>query len=298
MTALLAAFISLLPLVLADDSQCPLGQGYWTNHPQNWPVDELELGGQLYTQAELLALLADPTVGDASLILARQLIAAKLNVAGGVDATLVATVLADADALLTGFEGKLPYGVAPSSTAGAQMTIAGTTLDVFNSGVLTEGCQSDDDSPEATPEPEATPDPGADDDTPPVIIVIEGPVTAININIITIFSINIVVDASDPILTVIQIGDIVRVVGEIDDDDDDLLISTGGSITIVIVAITVVIINVEVYISNDGLVWRDPGNCRNAPPPWAPAHGWRTRCDNRSGPGSGSNSDSRSDSRS
>jgi hypothetical protein len=71
---------------------------------------------------------------------------------------------------------------------------------------------------EATPEvtPEATPD--VDDDNDGVIIVIEGPVQAININIIIIYNINIVVAPSNPILTLIAVGDIIRVEGELDDD--------------------------------------------------------------------------------
>ncbi len=134
-------------------------------------------------------------------------------------------------------------------------------------------------TPEATPEltPEATAEatPGSDDDGDdddlPVIIVIEGPVQAINVNIITIYNINIEVSVDDPILTIIKIGDIVRVEGEIVGDDDDS--------TIVIIAVTIIIINVEVFINDDsGEVWRDDEGCGNGPPPWAPAHGWRRRC--------------------
>lgn len=134
-------------------------------------------------------------------------------------------------------------------------------------------------TPDVTPDvtPEATPDP--DDDDLPITIVIEGPVQAININIITIYNINIQVDADDPILTVIQIGDIVRIEGNIADDDDD-------STTIVVVAVTIIIINIDVVIG-DNVVWRDNGNCSNPPPPWAPANGWRRRCENRSPGGAG-----------
>lgn len=149
-------------------------------------------------------------------------------------------------------------------------------------------------TPEATPEtmPELTPeataevtpgsdDDGDDDDDLPVIIVIEGPIQAINVNIITIYNINIEVSIDDPILTVIKVGDSVRVEGEIVGDDDDS--------TIVIIAVTIIIINVEVFINDDsGEVWRDDEGCGNAPPPWAPAHGWRRRCQ---GGGGGGNRD-------
>ncbi len=113
----------------------------------------------------------------------------------------------------------------------------------------------------------------------PVVIIIEGPVEEINVNIIVVYNIEIEIEADDPILTVIQVGDIVHIEGGVVEEGD----------TIIIVAITIIIINVEVDISDDGDVWRDDGNCQNPPPPWAPAHGWRRRCggsDESSGSGS------------
>src|SRR5207248_5902008 len=55
-------------------NKCPLGQGFWKNHPGAWPVTSLTLGRQSYTQAALLALFDTPPRGDASVILAHQLI--------------------------------------------------------------------------------------------------------------------------------------------------------------------------------------------------------------------------------
>src|SRR5262249_59503309 len=94
---------------------CPVGQGFWKNHPLAWPVGTLRLGSQTYSQAELLGVLRMRTAHDASLKLADQLIAAKLNIASGSDPTTIGTTVADADRLLVGFGGKLPYGVSPSS---------------------------------------------------------------------------------------------------------------------------------------------------------------------------------------
>src|SRR5262249_8971761 len=98
---------------------CPVGQGFWKNHPSAWPVTTLMLGSQVYTEGELLTVLRMPTARragvDASLILARQLIAAKLNIANGADPTTIGTTVADADRLLAVFGGKLPYGVRRSS---------------------------------------------------------------------------------------------------------------------------------------------------------------------------------------
>jgi hypothetical protein len=81
---------------------CPNLQGYWKNNPDAWPVDSLTLGSQSYTIAELLIVLNTPTNSDASLILAKQLIAAKLNVANGSDAAPASNAIASGDSLLAG----------------------------------------------------------------------------------------------------------------------------------------------------------------------------------------------------
>src|SRR5260370_21663997 len=90
-------------------NKCPLSQGFWKNNCVLWPVSSLTLGSQSYSEAELLTILKTSTTGDASLILAKQLIAAKLNVANGSNPAPISDTLADADALLAAFEGELPY---------------------------------------------------------------------------------------------------------------------------------------------------------------------------------------------
>lgn len=108
------------------------------------------------------------------------------------------------------------------------------------------------------------------------IIVIEGPVTAIINNIIVIFGLNIELDPNDPILSIIRIGDIVRVEGS----------TVGDGTTIIIVAIVVVIVVTEQPVTGtDPGNWTDNGSCANPPPPWAPAHGWRARCEGAPQPG-------------
>lgn len=119
---------------------CPRTQGYWKNHEEAWPVTSLTLGSQVYSQAELLAILRTPPRGDASLILAHQLIAAKLNIANGSDPASIGVTILSADALLSGFVGKLPYGVAASSTTGQAMVGDAKTLDKYNNGVFTPEC--------------------------------------------------------------------------------------------------------------------------------------------------------------
>lgn len=70
----------------------------------------------------------------------------------------------------------------------------------------------------------------------PVIIVIEGPIQAININIITILGIDIEIDPNDPILLTIKVGDTIRVEGTPTSD--------GGRI--IIVAVNITIINIVI----------------------------------------------------
>jgi hypothetical protein len=136
-------------------TQCPHGQGYWKNHSTAWPVTSLTLGSQTYSQTELLKLLSSPTTGDASLTLARQLIAAKLNIAAGVSGQPVATTVADADQRLSAFTGKLPYQVKPSSSAGKALVKAADTLEDFNEGELTLQCQGKEDDDEENDDDES-----------------------------------------------------------------------------------------------------------------------------------------------
>ncbi|MAS37382.1 MAG: hypothetical protein CL610_25500 [Anaerolineaceae bacterium] len=99
----------------------------------------------------------------------------------------------------------------------------------------------------------------------PITIIIEGPVQAININIITIFNIDIELDPNDPILLEIEIGDIVRVEGT----------STTSGNTIVIVAINIIIINID--IDDDGGVIIDDDDDDGSvvvPPPPPPSSGF------------------------
>jgi uncharacterized membrane protein YgcG len=128
-----------------------------------------------------------------------------------------------------------------------------------------------------TPTMTVTPDATEEASDGDVIIVVEGPVQQINVNIITIYNINIDFDRDDPVLTVIQLGDVIRVRGitsninfsdnQNDDDDDDGDSNSGGLFiaSITIIAIDITFISVEVVII-DGLVWRDSGDCSNAPP--------------------------------
>ena len=119
---------------------CPRGQGYWKNHPEQWPVNTLMLGSRQYTKAELLALLKTSAKGNASVIVGYQLIAAKLNIANGSDAGPAQSYILQADAILAVYSGALPYSITSSSSVGHSLTDIATILDDYNNGKLTPAC--------------------------------------------------------------------------------------------------------------------------------------------------------------
>lgn len=253
---------------------CPRSQGYWANHPTEWAVPSLMLGTQFYTQSELLLFLPGGG-GDASLQLAVQLVAVKLNLAAGAYPAPITAAMLQADAVLAQLNGKLPYNVDPSTPTGQALISLASMLNAYNNGQMTPGCvPTPTPTLTPTPGPSATPPAGASPTpiatTLPTIIVIEGPVQAINVNIITIYNINIQIDANDPILAQIHVGDFVRVEGS----------TITGTTSFVVVAVNIYIVNADVVITNnDEVVWQDNrNNCQNPPPPWAPANGWRRRC--------------------
>jgi hypothetical protein len=114
---------------------CALGLGFWKNHPTAWPVAGLTLGGRPYTEAQLLTILRDPVQGDASLILAHQLIAALLSVANGSPSDPIASTLTAAQSELASV-GLLPAGVNAGSSLGQAMTDNADILEKFNSDVF------------------------------------------------------------------------------------------------------------------------------------------------------------------
>jgi 6-phosphogluconolactonase (cycloisomerase 2 family) len=123
---------------------CPLGQGFWKNHPEDWPVTTLTIGGTAYTEAQLATVLKTKTKGDAVLILTRELIAAELNIANGSNGSSVTAVIADANSLLAGINLLAPKDVDTNTVLGQKMVAAAAILESFNEGNLTPNCTAKD----------------------------------------------------------------------------------------------------------------------------------------------------------
>ncbi|HZG00480.1 MAG TPA: Ig-like domain-containing protein [Chitinophagales bacterium] len=139
-TGLVTITIAAPPVVV-----CPLSQGYWKNHHQLWNAAwmPMTLGTVSYTKQQLIMLLNKPVgngnKADASLILVKQLIAAKLNILNGVVASQqVLDCIAAAEALIGA--SNLPMNVKVNTALGQQMVSVAACLEQFNLGYLNDGC--------------------------------------------------------------------------------------------------------------------------------------------------------------
>ena len=76
------------------------GGGFWKNHPEDWPVTVITVGGITYTREEAIALMEMPSQGDKTFEMFFQLVAAKLNVFSGNDPSCIEATLLAADSWL------------------------------------------------------------------------------------------------------------------------------------------------------------------------------------------------------
>jgi hypothetical protein len=120
--------------------------------------------------------------------------------------------------------------------------------------------------------------------------VIEGPVQAISGNRVRVHGFDLELDV-DARLGGVQVGDVLRISGEVDDDrlndlfddgidedlDDDRYVAVRNTL--------LGFLSHEIYASAKGQVWRDSGSCADAPPGWATASAWRSRCSGEFGGG-------------
>lgn len=122
------------------DGGCTYTQGYWKNHLDLWPVNTMTLGTVNYDSGDLLAIFnASPGNGQGAnglLILAHQLIAAKLNIANGADSTAISASVTAADALIGGLVCP-PLGTGFLSSA--SVSALNAALTAYNEGTTGPG---------------------------------------------------------------------------------------------------------------------------------------------------------------
>lgn len=108
--------------------------GYWMNHPEAWPVEEIMIGGVTYTKDEAIDYMMAPVRGDKTLTMFPALVAAKLNVLIGNDDSCIVDTIAEADAWMA--QNPVGSGIRGSSGAWKIGEPLYLILDNYNNGLL------------------------------------------------------------------------------------------------------------------------------------------------------------------
>ena len=91
--------IAVVPAYACYDCGPGVGTpGYWKNHPDAWPVQEVTLGGVTYTKSVAIALMSQPVKKDKSITMFKAAVATYLNLeAGNCDDCNISKWLDEAD---------------------------------------------------------------------------------------------------------------------------------------------------------------------------------------------------------
>lgn len=108
--------------------------GYWKNHPEAWPVNEIAIGGVIYTKEQAIAWLEKPGK-DKTITMFSSLVPAKLNVLIGNDASCVSSTIASADEWMHTY-GPVGSGVDAASFAWKIGEPLHRQMDNYNNGML------------------------------------------------------------------------------------------------------------------------------------------------------------------
>jgi hypothetical protein len=109
--------------------------GYWMNHPEAWPVHSIVIGGKTYTKDQAIAIMKTAPKGDQTYVMFFHLVAAKLNVANGTNASCISSTIAQADAWMATY-GPVGKKVGGGSDAWKIGDPIKNTLDAYNNGLL------------------------------------------------------------------------------------------------------------------------------------------------------------------
>jgi SdrD B-like domain len=108
--------------------------GYWKNHPEAWPVEDIVIGGNTYSKDSAITYFMAPVRGDKTITMFRALVSAKLNVLIGNDSSCISATIAAADAWMAAH----PVGsnVDADSMAWKEGEPLYKRLDQYNNGYL------------------------------------------------------------------------------------------------------------------------------------------------------------------
>ena len=109
--------------------------GYWKNHPEAWPVEEITIGDETYTKEDAIEIMQTSGKGDKSYTMFRALVSAKLNVLIGNDDSCIADTIFEADAWMVEY-GPVGEDVRGNSDAWKEGEPLYWLLDAYNNGKL------------------------------------------------------------------------------------------------------------------------------------------------------------------
>jgi hypothetical protein len=119
-----------------NPGHCTYTQGYWKNHSDVWPLQNLTPGAVSYNKLQLLQILNRPAQGNGLVILAHQFIATKLNIANGADPTAVQQSVIDADSMIGGL---IVPPIGSDYLSPSQISELTDTLTEYNEGTIGPG---------------------------------------------------------------------------------------------------------------------------------------------------------------
>ena len=76
---------------------CVRTPGYWKNHPEAWPVEEIEIGGVIYSKADAIEAMDQPIKKDKTYTFFKAVVAYKLNILNGSDPSCIGGWITSAD---------------------------------------------------------------------------------------------------------------------------------------------------------------------------------------------------------
>ena len=119
--------------------------GYWKNHPDAWPVDEITIGDQTYTKTQAIRIMKKATRRNMWTLMFAHVVSADLNLLAGVledcgsDVDDIVQLVADGKEWLAANQSLQPIR-ADQSAWTDEAEIIKNTLDAFNNGELSLDC--------------------------------------------------------------------------------------------------------------------------------------------------------------
>jgi len=132
---------------------CTQPMEYWMNNPEDWPLEQFQIGDVEYDQTAAIDILYIDPLGDATYFLARQYIASLLNISSPADPTSILGLVAETETWFQAY----PLGSDPKKQARKDGLKLADALEVYNLGIVGPGACEEIAPPSPTPTATLTP---------------------------------------------------------------------------------------------------------------------------------------------